>query len=292
MKSMTGFGSAQGTIDSLSISIEIQSVNRRNLELGVSLPREWQALEKPLGDLLKEKIQRGKVGVQVQVCGVGGDNGLAWDESALKETLLKLKRTAQEFDIDWPLGSDALVRLISLHKIDLKLPDHELVKNRVKKIFSEALDRFASMRLTEGAHLQKDIQDRIQSISDGLKVISEISTDTVPRYREMLFNRLKQAGLELDLTDERVLKEVSIFADKCDISEETVRLQSHLAQVKEVMSVSMDQPVGRKLEFIVQEIHRELNTIGSKANNLEVSKVVFDAKNELERIREQIQNVE
>jgi len=157
-------------------------------------------------------------------------------------------------------------------------------------VFREALGQLVAMRQAEGKALKEDLEQRLENIGVALQAIRSGMGDTVPRYRELLLQRLSQASLEIDLSDERVLKEIALFADKCDISEETTRLDSHLVQFRECLQEG--SPVGRKLEFILQEVNREFNTIGSKANNIEISRHVIEAKNEIERIREQIQNIE
>lgn len=288
--SMTGFGRAQTAFNGTDLSVEISAVNRRNLEISVSLPREWQSLERVIQGAAREGVNRGKLHIQVQAVPSAEEAGFHWDEAGLASTLKRLQQSAKDNGVEWSPSADALVKLAALNKVDMLLPDAESVEPALMGVVGEAVANLVAMRETEGAALGADLKKRLGNLSRGLSEIKEHSAGTVERYREILLQRLKQAGLELELSDERVLKEIAIFSDRCDIAEEVTRLDSHLAQFVECMAA--DEPIGRKLEFLLQEVNREFNTIGSKANNIEVSRCVIEAKNEIERIREQIQNIE
>lgn len=293
MQSMTGYGSASLAMGELQVSIEIQSVNRRGLELGISLPREWQAWEPTLVSKVKSLCFRGKINATVKVACAEGENGLQWDESALEATLLRLKGLSERLEIPWPPDTDTLVRLISLHRSEGSLAATDEIQRSLEQTFDKALSSFVEMRACEGGSLRNDFIQRVDRLEALLKQIIEQADGSVDRYRGLLMERLQQAGLDLDLQDERVLKEVAIFADRCDITEETTRLASHFAQFRDVLKgADGGDAVGRKLEFILQEINREFNTIGSKSNRIEISQAVIEAKNEIERVREQVQNVE
>lgn len=288
--SMTGFGRGQSSHEGLDISVEMSSVNRRNLEPTVSLPREWTILEKDIQALIRESLNRGKVHAIVQVTPSASEAGFHWDEAGLESSLRRLAEVAARHGIGWSPDADALVRMAALNKVDVVLPDPDEARASLMEVFREALGQLVAMRQAEGKALKEDLEQRLENIGVALQAIRSGMGDTVPRYRELLLQRLSQASLEIDLSDERVLKEIALFADKCDISEETTRLDSHLVQFRECLQEG--SPVGRKLEFILQEVNREFNTIGSKANNIEISRHVIEAKNEIERIREQIQNIE
>jgi uncharacterized protein (TIGR00255 family) len=268
--SMTGFGRAQTVFNGADLNVEISSVNRRNLEISVSLPREWQSLERVIQAAARKGVNRGKLHIQIQASPSAEEAGFHWDEAGLASTLKRLQDAARENNVEWAPTADALVKLAALNKVDMLLPDAESVEPALMEVVGEAVANLVAMRETEGAALGADLEERLNNLTGGLSEIREHSAGTVERYREILLQRLKQAGLELELSDERVLKEIAIFSDRCDIAEE----------------------VGRKLEFLLQEVNREFNTIGSKANNIEVSRCVIEAKNEIERIREQIQNIE
>lgn len=290
IRSMTGFGRSQTAIDGLDLCVEISSVNRRNLEFSISLPRDWQFLERELQKRLRESFDRGKLQVTVHASPAAGESGFQWDEAGLESSLRRLAESAAGHGIAWPPGADALVRLAALNKVESLLPEAESIRDALMGELRSAACGLREMRETEGAAMEADLRHRIARLQSALETIDRLSSEVVPRYREQLFQRLAQADLELDLSDERVLREIAIFADKCDTSEEQTRLESHLQQFCECLEAG--SPVGRKLEFIVQEMNREFNTIGSKANHIGISREVIEAKNEIERIREQIQNIE
>jgi uncharacterized protein (TIGR00255 family) len=288
--SMTGFGRAQAGLRGLDLSIEISSVNRRNLEISTSMPREWQALEREIQAVLRDSMNRGKLHVQVQAVPAASQGGLHWDEAGLVSSLSRLGEVAAREGIGWPPSADALVKLASLNKVEMTLPPSEEVGEELVQLVREAAGKVLAMRQTEGQALGEDLHGRRNALGQLLTEIKRNSEGTVARYKDLLLQRLGQSGVEIDLTDERILREIALFADKCDISEELTRLESHLQQLDSCLQAG--SPVGRKLEFLLQEINREFNTIGSKANNIEVSRFVIEAKNEIERIREQIQNIE
>ncbi len=287
---MTGFGRSQYTGGGLNVSVEMSSVNRRTLEFTVSLPREWQSMEGPIQSLLKERFDRGRLHLSVQGSPEAERAGFQWEEEGVLAGLGRLQACAARAGVHWEPDADLLLRLASLNKLEGGMPLSEAVQAHLLEAVRLASDEVMAMRETEGSALAADLSERLEALTTIVESIAAASEPTVARYRELLFQRLAQAGLELNLEDERVLKEVALFADKCDITEELTRLKSHLAQFREGLEAG--SPIGRKLEFIVQELNREINTIGSKANNYAVSRQVIDAKNEIERIREQIQNIE
>lgn len=293
IRSMTGYGSGRALMGELQITVQMQSVNRRGLETACSMPREWQDWENDLVEQIRQCCFRGKVQVVVDASHSGTVQGLFWDQAALDETLKRLQKVAEQLNSPWPPDSDALIRLISLHRNEGGLPQTEAAQKVLKEAFAAALADFVGMREKEGKSLLDDLLARLSVLRTQLQTIVDHSADSVERYRKLLFERLKNAGLEIDLDDERVLKEIALFADRCDITEEVTRLGSHFEQFQSVLNnANGSEPLGRKLEFILQEINREFNTIGSKSNRIEISQAVIDSKNEIERIREQIQNVE
>lgn len=290
---MTGFGRGSATGAGIEVTVEVQSVNRRNLETIFSLPKEWAALEPVLTELVKGSAQRGRIQTTVTFHDSTDSAGLHWDESELQATLIRLRRLAESVGTTvWAPSEDMLLRLVLALQSHSKLAPVEAAQPLVLEAAQMALDGFTAMRAREGQAIAKDLQSRVGELKRLLQDARNAAEGRVESYRELLFTRLKNAGLELDLNDERVLKEIALFADRCDVSEEMTRLQSHLAQFSDTISRGSEQAVGRKLEFILQEILREFNTIGSKSNNLVVTRQVIEAKNEIERIREQIQNAE
>jgi len=291
MKSMTGYGRATAADEQLEIAVEVTTINKKALEIYCSLPREWQALERELNETVRAHVQRGKVNVALQVKDIRTAGGLSFDAEAVKGTLAGLRRLAIEEQVAFEPTADTLLRLVSMLDTGGLLPEWESCLPLVQKTTQEALGGLVAMRETEGANLLADLCDRLEKMRQWSQTIATLCANTVPNYREALMQRLKQTELEIDLSDERILKEIALFADRVDISEELTRLQSHLEQFLEIMEKEAGA-IGRKLDFLCQEIHREINTVGSKANNLEVTRIVIDCKNELERIREQVQNIE
>ena len=290
MNSMTGYGRGRAESKELEIIVEITSVNRRNAEFSTSLPREWQSLEHLLVEKLRASVERGKVHAAVQVQSFPPGENFCWDEEAVEKSLEKLSGLAGRRGVPFEPDAALLFQVACQHLKPATLPDSGEVATLVSQALDEALEEVLKMRASEGAAILDDLKARSGLLQLNLDGIRADAAKVVSNYREMLLKRLKQAGLEIDLDDERVLKEIALFSDRCDISEEITRLGSHLDQLaKELES---EGSIGRKLDFLLQEIQREFNTIGSKANNIDISKKVIEAKDEVARLREQAMNVE
>ncbi len=290
MKSMTGFGRAVASADGWDASVDVSSVNRKGLEITCSLPRDWQGAERAAAQKVREFYSRGKVSVAVKFSRNGASAAFSVNEEALAASLAKLKSACFSVGADFSPDLGAVMALASRLEEAGGGAGWEEFWPVVEPALAEALRGADAMRSSEGAALAADFSSRLDALSAMVGRIREASAGTVSAYRDALLARLKNLGLELDLSDERVLKELSIFADKCDICEEITRLESHIGQFRSCLSSPENS--GRKMDFICQEIGREINTVGSKANNLELTKIVIDFKNELERVREQAQNVE
>lgn len=290
MNSMTGYGRGAASDDTLEVALELNTVNRKGLDIHVSLPRDWQTMEKSVLEAIRKELARGKVSVSIQVKDRVQGSGLTWDEEAVATTIEQMKSLAEAQKIPFEPSADFLLRLVTSLGSSSQLPESEEAWPIVAEALQQALKEASVMRAQEGEALLQDLNERLELMQSYVTKIEELSEGTVEHYRELLFQRLKKAHLELDIEDERVLKEISIFADRCDITEEFTRLKSHFAQFLE--TIQDNAAVGRKLDFLCQEINREINTIGSKANSIEITKHVLECKNELERIREQVQNVE
>ena len=290
MYSMTGYGRASALHDNLEISIEVHSVNRKALDANIIVPREWQLLEGALLSILKEYVQRGRVVVNVQARFASESGSDEFDTKGIAGILNQFKNLSDELDIKFQATPDLLFQLALYAKKNQVLPDAEAVKETLCKAFEEAVTALVSMRKSEGEKLKEDLENRIGLLVTAVQEVESYAGDSVSNYRELLFQRLRQADLDLDLSDERVLKEISLFADRSDISEEITRLQSHTDQLKQFLEAS--EAVGRKIDFLLQEMNREINTIGSKSNDIRITRHVIDFKNELERFREQIANIE
>ena len=287
---MTGFGRARAAGEQLDVTVEINSVNRRNLEVAVALPREWQVLERGLTERVRAGLQRGRIQVSVQIDRRSENERLHWDENAVRSILLRLEELAARRGIDFQPDASLLFKIAERVPAPQEELDTEAVAQLVQMAVDDALEEVLAMRRREGRVLADDLEGRADTLAHLLREVGSRSKSVVPRYRKILLERLQYPGLELDLNDERVLREIALFADRCDISEEVTRLGSHLLQFRETLSAA--GPMGRKLEFLMQEINREFNTVGAKANDLEITGFVLEAKGEIERVREQVQNVE
>jgi uncharacterized protein (TIGR00255 family) len=291
MKSMTGYGRAAQALGQWEVVVQASSVNRKALEVTLSLPRDWQAIEPELTAKARERASRGRIHLAVDVQMAGGSSVAPWDEAAIRETLSRLEGIAMERQIPFQPSAELIYQIATARGRGegTALP-LEQATPVVLAAAERALDEMAAMRACEGEALARDFRERLAKLRSLISSVTERSPQAVSAYREGLLTRLRQAGLELDLNDERVLKEIAIFADRCDISEELTRLASHLEQFNQL--VGSTESVGRKIEFLLQEISREVHTIGSKANDLDIARSVIELKNELERIREQAANVE
>ncbi len=290
MKSMTGFGRATAALGTYSLCVQVSSVNRKTLDLTQKLPGEWDALETDIADLVRKVATRGKVHVAMELTGEAGATGVSWDDDAVQQTLERLAALAESRGDSFVATPDLLWSVASAHRKSAAAPELDEVREVVLDTVAEALRGFVAMRAKEGEALLVDFITRLETLSRSVAAIAERAPRVPANYRDQLTKRLRDAGLEMDLADERVLKEVALFADRCDVTEEITRLRSHLDQFTALLRA--DGEIGRKAEFILQEIGREVHTIGSKANDLELSRHVIELKNELERIREQIANVE
>lgn len=293
MKSMTGYGrgSADAPEHEVRIEVEITSVNRKTLDAQVSSPREWNGLEQQCNNWLKGAFQRGRVNIQIKVEPTAGSkSGMTWSAKSMDESLNQLRQFAESRDIPFTVDSHVLVDLAKTLKDSSSLPDWREIEAPIKAAFDTALADIDTMRVNEGKALADDLRQRIQELDTLRLQIASHAENTVGSYRDALMNRLKQLKLELDISDERVLKEVAIFADRSDISEELTRLNCHFEQFNEF--IDAEEATGRKMDFLCQEIHREFNTTGSKSSPIEITRAVIEGKNGLERIREQVQNIE
>jgi uncharacterized protein (TIGR00255 family) len=290
---MTGFGRSSVDVAGagVRIQVEIHSVNRKTLDIQISAPREWSGHEAIFSEWIGGAFQRGRVNVQIKVeLAKDSSDSLAMNTEAMALTLNDLKAFAQAQGFDFTPDSSLVLDLARSVKDKSSLPSWKELKESLQEAFNAALADISAMRLQEGAALADDLRERIAELEEFRKQIEKNASGSTQRYRNALLERLKQLELELDVSDERVLKEVAIYADRSDISEETTRLSSHFEQFLGFLSA--DEATGRKMDFLCQEIHREFNTTGSKSNDIEITRLVIEGKNALERIREQVQNIE
>ncbi|MDD2762534.1 MAG: YicC family protein [Opitutaceae bacterium] len=290
MNSMTGYGRATAALGSHTLTVQVSSVNRKTLDLTVALPRDWDALEPEVAAQVRQAVVRGKVHVDVELTGAAGDAAANWNDEGVARVLERLRALAAREQVPFEANTELLWRIASAEHQAAQFPTVEEGHPVAVAALKEALQSFKTMRAREGAALQADLLGRMTALGRLVDAIAARAPQVPGLYRDLLGKRLREAGLELDLGDERVLKEIALFADRCDISEELTRLRSHLEQLAQLLRA--DGEIGRKAEFILQEISRESHTIGSKANDLAIAKAVIELKNELERVREQIANVE
>jgi uncharacterized protein (TIGR00255 family) len=290
MKSMTGYGRATAALDKSTLTVQVNSVNRKTLDLSVSLPAEWNDFEADIRDAVRAVAARGKVHVRIELSGDESGGGLAWDEAAIAATLQQLQNLAAARGLEFVPTPEVLWQVANSHRKSGQKPDPDTARDVIMDALGDALRSFAAMRAKEGEALLIDFISRLDILTRLVDSIATRAPEVPPTYRDTLMKRLAESGLELDLNDERVLKEIAFFADRCDVTEELTRLRSHLDQFGTL--IRSDGEIGRKAEFILQEIGREVNTIGSKANDLTIARQVIEMKNELDRVREQIANVE
>lgn len=289
MNSMTGYGRAAAALGEMNLTVQVNSVNRKGLDLTQKLPDEWEVYEASVGEAVRKVVLRGKVHVSVEVTGkLAG--GMDWDEAAVSDSLEQLAMLAKRKGIRFEPSADLLWQIANSQRGNGGLPVDDEASAILLQALDEALRGLAAMRAREGEALLVDFLGRWEKLHAATDAIAQRAPQISGGYREQLMQRLRQAGLELDVNDERVLKEVALFADRSDITEEITRLRHHLGQLKELLRARGE--IGRKAEFILQEIGREIHTIGSKANDLAISQRVIEFKNELERVREQMANVE
>ena len=288
---MTGYGRASSSIGTYTLTVQVSSVNRKTLDLTVKLPDAWEPLESSLGEAVRKVAVRGKVHVEVELTGAGGAADIGWDEAAAAVLFKRLAVFASSRGVVFSPTPELLLSLLnSQRQQGTVLPPVDTAAPILAKTLAEALKHFGIMRAIEGDALLVDFLLRLDTLSTHVAAVAARAPLVTGSYRDLLHKRLREAGLELDVRDERVLKEIALFADRSDITEELTRLRSHLDQFTTLIKSSGE--IGRKAEFILQEIGREIHTIGSKANDLTISQHVIELKNELERIREQIANIE
>lgn len=291
INSMTGYGRAQDTVNGREITAEIRSVNHRYFEVSARVPRAYSYLEEKIKALVQAGMSRGKAEAALTVISAeGSDTEIELNMDAAKGYAEAMEKLADQLGLRNDAGTAAVARMPEVFNVRRAVPDEEQLWVDVKSVFDRAMDNFLAMRAAEGKRLLDDIKGRLDDIRAR---IDEIETQSAPRldkYRERLAARMQTVLESTDIDESRILLEAALYADRSAIDEETVRLRSHLDQFDAI--VQAKEPVGRKLDFLVQEINREVNTIGSKAADYGITAIVVDLKADIEKIREQIQNIE
>ena len=290
MKSMTGFGRSELTEEGVTVSVQISSVNRKSLDIMCILPKEFQQLERQVVEKARNRIGRGRIQFSIEIKDERNESAGLPSDDQIDAGIERLKRITERHGGSIEITPQVVVNLARLLESEASVLPVEVVERLLMKCADAALEELVSMRENEGAALRDDLGNRCIVMRNTLNEVGKLAPEMVKKHRENLLGRLEQAGLEIDVEDERVLREMALFADRCDVSEEITRLYSHLGQFADLLDKG--EPVGRSIEFLIQEIAREINTIGSKSSSIDVSKSALSLKNELERIREQVANVE
>lgn len=292
MRSMTGYGRGECVKDGFKFTVELNSVNRKQNDVSINLPKELVELEPRIRDAINAKLSRGRINVLVAYHRgtAKAEEQIELDVALAKAYYRAIQKLQKQINLNGSLTLDTILRAPGVLKLAESMVDAEAMWSGLEAALQKALVQMVKMREREGKFLAADLARRLDTIATGVELIRKVAPEAVKRYREQLHARVKDAGLNVPLDDERLVKEVVIFADRCDITEELTRLASHLSQFRGQLHA--DEPVGRPLDFLAQEMNREINTVGSKANAAEVSQQVVKMKAELEKIREQVQNIE
>ena len=289
--SMTGYGRAQQVLGGREITVELRSVNARYFEYSSRLPRTCAFLEDPLKRLTAEKAHRGKVELALTIQNVTASDAVVQADYALAESYRRaLAALAQRLDVKDDVTVMALARFPDVLTQTAAPADPDALWTDVSAVAGQALEAFVGMRAAEGAKLKADVESRLAVVEDLVGQIEQGSAGRVQAYTERLYARLQELLADRSIDEARILTEAALFADKTAIDEETVRLHSHVAQFREILQ--LEEPIGRKLDFLTQELNREANTIGSKCQDAALTRLVVTLKSEIEKIREQIQNIE
>jgi len=290
MRSMTGYGRGTAAFEGRQVAVELSSVNRKQAEISLSLPRALLELEPRVRDEINAHLSRGRLTVAVGLHSKGGGSTGGINLTAAKAYRNKLESVRKTLKLGGEITLDQVLRgpgVLDSENVEI---DTEAIWPALQKALKAALEQFVQMRKREGKALATDLLGRSLAIQKNVKTISVLAPKVMEHHRGLLLERVTKAGLEIEASDERLLKEIVFFADRSDISEELTRLRSHLDQF--AGHLNKDEPVGRTLDFLLQELFRETNTIGNKANFLAISQIVVGMKTELEKLREQVQNIE
>jgi len=290
MRSMTGYGRGTATFDGRQIAVELSSVNRKQAEISLSMPRPLLELEPRVRDEINAHISRGRLTVAIGLHAKDGKRSSGINVAAAKAYRGQLELLRKTLKLDGEITLDQVLRGPGVLDSESAEIETETAWPALQKALKAALEQFVKMRKKEGDALAADLRKRILSIQRSVKTISVLAPKVMEHHRGLLLERATKAGLEIEPSDERLLKEIVFFADRSDISEELTRLRSHLDQF--FTHLGKDEPVGRTLDFLLQELFRETNTIGNKANFLAISQIIVGMKTELEKLREQVQNIE
>ena len=291
IKSMTGYGRAVETVNGREFTVELRSVNNRYLDCSVKLPRSLSFAEESVKQAVKATISRGKVDVFISVRSEGGEEvKVSLNSAVLEGYLAAMRQMVTDFGVADDISVSAVSRLPEVFTVERPEVDEDQLKADLMSVVAKAIEGYDAMRCTEGTALENDLRSRGRTILELVSQVEQGNAQTVVDYRTRLENKLQEVLANTNIDESRILTEAAIFADKVAVDEETVRLRSHLQQMNTMLSGG--GAVGRKLDFLLQEMNRETNTIGSKCSDVRLARIVVDMKAELEKIREQTQNIE
>ena len=291
VRSMTGYGRFEVLQNGVNYSVEIKSVNHRYFEFSVRTPKGCAFLEEKLKAFFAKRITRGKIEVYVGMDGGSRSSSVVTINEAVAESYVEaLKSLKKKYGLSGKVSLSDVITNNDVFLVERPKLDEEEVWSAVEQAATGAVEAFIKMRETEGIRLAEDVKTRCQHILDMVSLVEKNAPDTLKNYRERLEKKLREVLEDSSIDEQRILTEAAIFADKIAVDEETVRLRSHIEQL--VSMINSDETLGKKFDFVVQEMNREANTIGSKAQNVEITRIVVDIKGEIEKIREQIQNIE
>lgn len=291
IRSMTGYGMCRQIVDGRDIMVEIKSVNHRYFEFSARVPRAYGYLEEKLKAFLQGKVSRGKVEVSVSVYNIEGKDALIEVNRSIAKGYVDALRGANELlELKDDITLSNLMRLPDIFNVIKNTEDEEVIWDGVKVVAETAVNSFVTMREAEGVKMKEDVEQRLDYIGRLVEAVEKRSPLVTEAYRERLYSKLCEILGDKKIDEQRILTEAAIFSEKTAVDEETVRLKSHIQQFRGLLESG--EPVGRKLDFLIQEFNRESNTIGSKAQDVEITKIVVELKSEIEKIREQIQNIE
>ena len=289
--SMTGYGRAEEVRNGRDIAVELRSVNSRYFEYSCRVPRTCAFLEDPLKRLVAEQVHRGKVELSLSIQNVSAADAVVQINWGLAESYCRaLSSLAERLDIRNDITVTALTRFPDVLTQSAAPADPDALWADVQAVAGQAVTAFLQMRAAEGEKLRADVEARLLTVEELVRRIEQGSAGRVQAYTQRLYARLQELLADRNIEESRVLNEAALFADKTAIDEETVRLHSHVAQYRQILT--LDEPIGRKLDFLTQELNREANTIGSKCQDAALTRLVVELKSEIEKIREQIQNIE
>lgn len=291
IKSMTGYGRCERIIGTKKITAELKSVNHRFSDYNIKVPRQYGFLEDRVRQLISKEVARGKIDVYVNLESCGEADKTVMVNKELAGNYVEILRDLCEtFSLKDDISVSTIASFTDIFRAEPKRDDEEEIWTAVSEVLADAVSSFISMRAREGERIERDLRERVTYMKSLANEIDKLSPMAVQVYKDKLYQKIKEVIDEREPDDTRILTEVAIFADKVAVNEETVRLASHYDEFFTILD--SNEPAGRKLDFLIQEINREVNTIGSKASDLEIAKLVVTLKGEIEKLREQIQNIE